>query len=470
MKHTVPLLLEPSSSAFSGVSRPFTEGRLWQRNAIAALSIERVDHQSIAMFTDTHLKTVRRWVCRVKEGKPLTDIQRGGRPRRFSEAARLMTIAVYCQQSPPLPGIHRWSLSDAQRYFKEHFEMIGYPISRATIHRILLEHALRPHRRKYYLQITDPEFFPKMEHIIACYSHPPEHLYCFDECTCIQALQRVTPTLPAISGYSALEDFDYRRNGTTDLLAFLNPATGNVYGQCTDNHDRHTLSEVFSCHVRMHPSDASIHYIMDNLSAHYHEDFCQTVAELSGVPYLPLRTGAERRQWLQSPHKRIVVHFVPFHASWLNMVEIWFGILKGKCLPYGHFFSVEQLCESIMAFIATWNEFYAHPFRWSYTGEGLHGKAVRRFCQLLFIQTDQMDAKFLARQLLLMSNIKENYLGLIPPADWDRLLNLAMEKRDYITGIIESDTRPRGQKRAREAYSRFLETVLNTTELLAMAT
>jgi len=380
-----------------------------------------------------------------------------------------MTIAVYCQQSPPLPGVHQWSLSDAQRYFKEHFEMIGGPISRATIHRILLEHALRPHRRKYYLQITDPDFFPKMEHIIACYSDPPENLYCFDECTCIQALKRLTPTLPARAGQPALEDFDYRRNGTTDLLAFLNPATGNVYGQCTDNHDRHTLSEVFSSHVQMHPPDASIHYIMDNLSAHYHEDFCQTVAELSGVPYSSLKTGAERRQWLQSPHKRIVVHFVPFHASWLNMVEIWFGILKGKCLQYGHFFSVAQLCESIMAFIETWNEFYAHPFRWSYTGEGLHGKAVRRFCQLLFIQTDQMDAKFLARQLLLMSNIKENYLGLIPPADWDRLLNLAVEKRDYITHIIESDTRSQGQKKAREAYSRFLETVLNTTELLAMA-
>jgi len=465
MNHRLPLLPEPLNSS---LSRPLREGRAWQRAAIAALDSGGIEHRSIALFTATHLKTVRRWVGRVKEGKPLTDIQRGGRPRFFSEAARLMTIAVYCQQSPPLPGVHRWSLSDAQRYFKEHCEMTGYPISRATIHRILLEHALRPHRRKYYLQITDPEFFPKMEHIIQCYSNPPENLYCFDECTCIQALKRLTPTLPATAGQPALEDFDYRRNGTTDLLAFLNPATGNVYGQCTDNHDRHTLSEVFSCHVRMHPPDASIHYSMDNLSAHYHEDFCQTVAELSGVPYSPLKTGAERRQWLQSPHKRIVVHFVPFHASWLNMVEIWFGILKSKCLRYDHFFSVEQLREAIMAFIETWNEFYAHPFRWSYTGEGLHGKAVRRFCQLLFIQTDQMDSKFLTSQLLLMGNIAENCLGLIPSADWCRLINLAVEKRDYITNIIESDTRPRGQKKAREAYNRFLETVINT-EHLAMA-
>jgi len=469
MKQSLSLLLEPSRSAFSGIRRSPTEGRLWQRNAIAALSTEGVDHQSIAIFTDTHLRTVRRWVCRIDEGKPIADLQRSGRPRRFSEAVRLMTISVYCQQKPPLPGIYHWSLSDATRYFKDHPELIGYPISRATIHRILLEHALRPHRRKYYLQITDPNFFTKMEHIIELYLNPPENLYCFDECTCIQALKRLTPTLPAIPGYSALEDFDYRRNGTTDLLAFLNPVTGKIYGQCTDNHNRETLCRIFSSHVRMHPSDAVIHYIMDNLSAHFHEDFCQTVAELSNVSYSALRTGDERRQWLQSPHKRIVVHFVPFHASWLNMVEIWFGILKGKCLKYGHFFSVEQLRESIMAFIETWNEFYAHPFRWSYTGQGLHQKAVRRFCQLLFIQTDQMDCRFLEKQLLLMSNIAESYLSFIPTSDWDRLINLALDNSDYITGIIESETRPKVHKRACEAYNRFSQTVLDHKEPMDLA-
>jgi transposase len=219
----------------------------------------------------------------------------------------------------------------------------------------------------------------------------------------------------------------------------------------------------------MHPSDAVIHYIMDNLSAHFHEDFCNTVAELSNVPYSHLRTGVERRQWLQSPHKRIVVHFVPFHASWLNMVEIWFGILKGKCLKYEHFFSVDQLCESIMAFIETWNEFYAHPFRWSYTGEGLHRKAVRRFCHLLFIQTDQMDCRFLEKQLLLMSNISENYLSLIPQDDWDRLINLAAKKEDFIQGIIESEARPKVQKRAYDAYGRFIDTVLHHKEPMDLA-
>ncbi|MDI7260917.1 MAG: hypothetical protein QME90_13485, partial [Thermodesulfobacteriota bacterium] len=123
----------------------------------------------------------------------------------------------------------------------------------------------------------------------------------------------------------------------------------------------------------------------------------------------------------------------------------------------------------IMTFIETWNEFYAHPFRWSYTGEGLHQKAVRRFCRLLSIETDQMDSKFLTSQLLLMSNIAEHYLGLIPSSDWFQLINLATEKGDYISNIIESDSRPRGQKKAREAYSRFVEAVINHAAPLAMA-
>ena len=462
MKHKIPFLPKP-------LNRSLIKGKVWQRAAIAALGIGGMDQRSIAIFTDTHPKTVHRWICRVEEGKTITDLQRCGRPRRIHEAARLRTIAVYCQKRPSFPGLFRWSLSDAQMYFKEHPELIGEPISRATIHRILLEHAMRPHRRKYYLQITDPEFFPKMENIIGCYSDPPKNLYCFDECTCIQALKRLAPTLPAASDYPALEDFDYKRNGITDLLAFLNPTTGKVYGQCTDNHDRHTLCRVFSSHIRMHPADSVLHYIMDNLSTHYHDDFCKTVAKLSRVSYSPLRTGAERRQWLQSPHKRIVVHFIPFHASWLNMIEIWFGILKSKCLRYEHFFSVEQLCETIMAFIESWNQFYAHPFSWSYTGEGLHNKAVRRFCQLLFIQTEQMDSKFLASQLLLMSNIAEKNLDLIQPADWYRLIGLVMEKQDYISGIIESETGPRRQKKAREAYCRFIKTAIDNKESIGKA-
>ena len=466
MKDRLPTLTE-SLRASSG--HPLIQLKVQRRAAMAALSREGIDHHTLAVFHHVHRRTVGRWVGRFEAGGLFTDRSRAGRPRRFGETARLTLIAVYCQQAPPLPGLHRWSLRDAHRYFEEHPEILAAPISPATIQRVLLEHALRPHRRAYYLQITDAEFFPKMDHLLPLYLQPPEHLFCFDECTCIQALQRLTPDLPASADQPLLEDFDYHRHGTTDLLAFLNPATGEVSGECVPNHNRHTLCRVFSAQVKTLPKDAVIHYIMDNLSPHYHDDFCHTVAQLSGVPYEPLKTGPQRREWLQSEHKRIVVHFTPFHASWLNMVEIWFGILSQKCLKYGHFFSVEQLCLEILAFIDTWNECFAHPFSWSYTGEGLHPKAVHRFGRLLALQTDQMDSKFLSSQLLLMSNLAEHYAQCIPSTDWMQLIHLAVDNDSYITRIIDTETKPRRQMKARQAYARFAETVLNREDLLARA-
>jgi transposase len=473
VKDSLPAL---SDSLTTCAGRVLMEQKIELRAWMAVLSIQGIAPRTIAVaclcvarrqVTQRHHTTVHRWACRVEEGDLLTDLPRSGRPRKFSEAARLMTIAIYCQQSPPLPGVHLWSLRDAHRYFDAHPEILGARIGRATIRRILQEHALRPHRRKYYLQITDPDFFPKMEHIIELYLNPPHNLFCFDECTCVQALKRVSPDMPPDTGRPVQEDFDYHRNGTTDLMAFLNPGTGAVYGQCVPNHDRHTLARVFTAHVETLPADAVLHYVMDNLSPHYHDDFCQTVADLCGVSYTPLKKGEQRRAWLRSEDKRIVVHFVPFHASWLNMIEIWFGILKSKCLKYGHLESIEQLCEDILAFIGTWNAHFAHPFSWSYTGDGLHAKVVRRFCRLLAIETDQMDSGFLRKQLLLMTNLAENYIDLIPAPDWHRLIDLATKKHVYITRIIENDTKLRSREAAQKAYARFRETIVVPQESLA---
>ena len=466
MKAKLPALIEADPRT---VKAALVQPRIRYRWAIAALHMAGIPNAIITAFTQAHPSTVHRWICRVQEGHAITDLPRCGRSRTYGEASRLTTIAVYCQQAPPLPGVHHWSLRDAERHFQRHPQAVGGSISRSTIQRILCPHSLRPHCHRYYLQITDPDFFPKMEQIVDLYLNPPQNLYCFDECTCIQALQRLTPNLPPRAGQPLLQDFEYQRNGTTDLLAFINPATGRVYGQCTADHNRHTLSRVFTAHVQNHPSDAVIHYIMDNLSSHFHDDFCRTVAELSAVPYLPLKNSSQRRHWLQSEDKRIVVHFLPFHASWLNLVEIWFGILKSKCLQYDHFYSVDQLQTSISAFIETWNRCFAHPFKWSYTGEGLHARAVHRFCRILAIETDQMDSKFLKSQLLLMSNIARGYLDLVPHADWMQLLELAAQKQSYIFSIIEKETGPRRKQSAQEAYEQFVKTVLNRKEPLALA-
>ena len=428
--------------------------QLQERSKIVALAHCEVDSRTISWFVNRHVATVRRWILRSKNGNELYDQKRSGRPQIYSEKTQLKTITFYCQVSP-LPGCNSWSLRWAESYLKAHSEIIGYSMSHSTIQRILKTHALRPHLHKYFLSITDPDFFPKMEHIVDLCRHQPEYLFNFDECTGLQAKCRLAPDLPPEPNKTRSEEFEYRRNGTTDLMAFLNPKTGKVFGQCTPNHNTQTLICVFKEHVNTLPSDVQLHYIMDNLNTHFHDDFCRTVADLSGVTYAPLKAGVERRSWLQRDDKRIVIHFVPFHGSWLNMIEIWFGILNKKCLRHQSFQSVQLLQEIIEEFIETWNNFFAHPFTWKYTGEGLHEKAISRFNKLLFIESKQMDIKFLTKQLLLMSNIAKTYYGKVHTTVWKQLHDSIIEKIDYIHGIISGATKERQIIKAQKALDQL---------------
>ena len=336
---------------------------------------------------------------------------------------RLKTIAFHCQRSP-LPGTNRWSLRWAETFLNQHPDRIGRTISRSTIQRILAKHSLRPHLHKYFLAITDPDFFPKMDHLISVYLNPPEYLFCYDECTGLQAKSRLAPDLQPEANQPGKREFEYARHGTTDLLAFLNVGTGHVFGRCTLNHKTETLSAVFREHVNALPAGATLHYIMDNLSTHFNDAFCHTVADLSSVPYTSLKTGAQRRQWLQSEEKRIVIHFTPFHGSWLNLVEIWFGILNQRGLRHQDFLSVPAEQEAILAFIDTWNQWFAHPFTWTYTGVGLQEKAIARFNKLLLIESRQMEIKFLSKQLLLMKNIATAYPEKTQTPEWGKLNEL----------------------------------------------
>src|SRR4030042_1122237 len=139
---------------------------------IASLHQCNISARRIVWFSGSHLRTVKRWIIRVESDETLNDRSRNGRPPIFTQHLCLKTIAFYCQVSP-LPGCSAWSLRWAEAYLNEHPEVITCTISRATIQRILKMHALRPHLQKYFLQITDPNFFPKMEHIIELYLNPP---------------------------------------------------------------------------------------------------------------------------------------------------------------------------------------------------------------------------------------------------------------------------------------------------------
>lgn len=437
----------PPDRNVARATSPAAERRLEERRRIVALGRLGVAGDRIAWRVGRHRSTVRRWLARGQAGQPFADGPRSGRPRRFGQDARFRVVAFYCQTSP-LPGCGDWSLRWAAQRLRDHGA--GLSMSPSTIARILSEQALRPHRNRYFLNITDPDFFPKMERLVALMLDPPPLLFFFDECTGLQAKSRLAPSLPPAPGRPGFEEFEYVRNGRTDLLAFLEQSTGRVFGRCYDHHRRDVLIELFTEHVALQPADAELHYVMDNLSTHYHDDLCRRVADLSGAPYVPLATGQERRDWLGSRDKRIAIHFTPFHGSWLNMIEIWFGVLSRKCLRRQSFACVEDLKANIEAFIETWNTHFAHPFTWRYRGEGLHEKVIRRFCRLLVIESPQMEIKFLTKQLLLMRNIGRD-CGKSSTRDWWRLEDLVRAKSAYIDRIIESDEKARRRNRAREA-------------------
>ena len=451
------------TDALAGSRKIPATPRIGRRVEIVMLHRATVPAPQIAWFTGCHRRTVGRWVVRVSTGEPITDRPRSGRSALFGEEAQLKTIAFFCQ-TPALPGCTRWTLREAERHFAAHPEVTGDGMSRSTIARVLAEHALLPHLRRYFLQITDPKFFPKMDHIIGLYLEPPQHLFCFDECTGVQAVERLAPNLPPTIGYPLAKEFQYRRHGTTDIMAFLKPSTGDVFCRCTENHNTQTLSRVFTEHVGLQPEHAFLHYICDNLNTHFNDEFCLTVATLSAVEYTPLKTGRERRLWLQSAGKRITIHFVPFHGSWLNMIEIWFGILADKCLKDGSFESLQALVRSIDDFAHTWSEHLAHPFSWTYRGEGLHGKAVRRFIRLLNMESSQMEIRFLTKQLQLMANMAREYRTRVDIGDWQHLHDLLIEKHQYLHHIIATAPKERQREKAEQTL-RTISELLHQSEL-----
>ncbi|KPA14493.1 transposase [Candidatus Magnetomorum sp. HK-1] len=288
------------------------------------------------------------------------------------------------------------------------------------------------------------------------YANPPEYLFLFDECTGIQALSRCAPDLYR-NDHSQSRESHYNRNGTTNLIAFMHHGTGKVFGRCVTTHDTEKFIQVFLEHVRLQPKDKPLHYICDNYSTHYSQKVCEKVAELCNISSPKFNNGTERRKWLQSEDKRIVIHFLPFHGSWLNMIEIWFGILKEKTLDQGWFENTQALIIGIYDFIATWNDHYSHSFEWNYTGEGLQAVSVRRFNRLLKNECDQIDCSFLKSQLLLMKNIGSLYRERIPDEDWLYLTTLVKEKKTFIQDIITNSKKPKVKKWTHEAFIQLNE-------------
>ncbi len=363
------------------------------------------------------------------------DRSRSGRPSIIPPEVNLRLLAFYCQYNP-LPGYTRWSIRWAETYLQKHLDILQCPISRSSIHRLLKSNSLKPYRNKYFLQICDPDFFPKMEKIIKAYQRAYPYLFCLDECTGLQALERKAPRLPAQGDLPEYIEPEYVRHGTVSILSILQVSTGQVFTECIPDHTSSTITSSVRNHVLQYDRSAELHYICDNYSSHSTEEFCLGIAELCGLDLLKLKTAHDRRQWLQSPKKRIIFHFLPTHGSWLNLIEIWFGILQQKALKDESFLSTTDLKNRIISFTKTWDSDFAHPFKFSYSGDGLHEKVISRFTKWLQMHSPQLNVKFLEKQLRLISNLATSYWPKAKRKAWNVLYETLQENNDFITAII----------------------------------
>jgi transposase len=218
-------------------------------------------------------------------------------------------------------------------------------ISARTVGRELDRADLQPHRQRMWLNSHDPRYDEKLADVVALYTDPPPgaNVLCFDEKTSIQALERKHPDLPMRPGQPTCREFEYIRHGVTHLFGALDVKAGSVLGAFYQQRGRKEFVQFLDLLPPKYPR-GTVHIILDNLNTH---------------------SGPEVEAWRRR-HPRFVFHFTPFHASWLNQIENWFGRLTDKVLRRGSFTSLADLQAKILAFICYYNAHDARPINWTY--------------------------------------------------------------------------------------------------------
>lgn len=293
-------------------------------------------YSSITATTGCSSRTIALWKHRFEADgiAGLSARHLGSKPTVLTPELQARILA-WTRRAPPHGATH-WSTRSLGR-------KLG--VQHTIVARAWRDAGLQPHRLERYMRSTDPDFETKAADVIGLYLDPPQHavVFCVDEKTAIQALDRIDPLLPLSPGRAERHGFEYYRHGTLSLYAALNTHTGEVVGNAVPRHTSDEFVAFLQSVVGLQRRQRAIHIIVDNLSAH----------------------KTQKVRTFLAAHPTVRLHYTPTYSSWLNQVELWFSKIERDVIARGIFTSVTDLRRKLMRYIKHYNK-TAKPFRWSY--------------------------------------------------------------------------------------------------------
>ena len=330
--------------------RPKSSQALALRCRIVLAAAAGESSQEIAALLGCSSSTVGKWRGRfARRGLDgLHDEPRPGKPRSIGDED-VERVIVKTLEEQPANATH-WSTRSMAA---------ATGMSQSAVSRIWRVFALKPHQSEAFKLSPDPQFIDKVRDVVGLYLNPPEAavVLCVDEKSQIQALDRAAPVLPLMPGVPARQTHDYVRNGTTNLYAALDLASGQVLAEMTPRHRAEEFRRFLNLIDASVPAHLDVHVVLDNSSTH--------------------KTPSIQR-WLVR-HPRFTFRFTPTYSSWLNLVERWFAELTTKWIKRGAHRSVRDLVASIRTWISNWND-DPKPFVWHKTADEILDN-LAAYCQ-----------------------------------------------------------------------------------------
>jgi transposase len=330
--------------------RPKSSQALALRCRIVLAAAEGATSKDIAARLGCTASTVGKWRGRfARQGLDgLHDEPRPGQPRKVTDED-VERVIVKTLEEQPANATH-WSTRSMAA---------ATGLNQTAVSRIWRAFGLKPHQSETFKLSPDPQFIDKVRDIVGLYLNPPDAavVLCVDEKSQIQALDRTAPVLPLMAGVPQRRTHDYVRNGTTNLYAALNVASGQVIADTTSRHRAEEFRRFLTLIDRSVPDPLDVHVVLDNSSTH--------------------KTPSIQR-WLVR-HPRFTLHFTPTYSSWLNLVERWFAELTTKWITRGTHRSVPDLVASIHTWITNWND-DPRPYIWHKTADQILD-SLATYCQ-----------------------------------------------------------------------------------------